>query len=55
MRVMKGLLGLLLAMPLLASAEEVGQVSTGFKIVGPNDRIEVEAFEAPKVDGVTCD
>ena len=54
MRVIKGLLGLLLAMPLLASAEEVGQVSTVFKFVGPNDRIVVEAFDDPKVDGVTC-
>ena len=54
MRVMKGLLGLLLAMPLLASAEEVGQVSTVFKFVGPNDRIVVEALDDPKVDGVTC-
>ena len=54
MRVMKGLFGLLLAMPLLACAEEVGQVSTVFKFVGPNDRIVVEAFDDPKVDGVTC-
>ena len=37
MRVAKGLLGLLLMMPLLASAEEIGQVSTVFKFVGPND------------------
>ena len=54
MRVMKGLLGLLVAIPLLASAEEIGQVSTVFKFVGPNDRIVVEAFDDPKVDGVTC-
>lgn len=47
MRLVTGLLGLLLAMPLLASAEEVGQVSTVFKIVGPNDRIVVEAFDDP--------
>ena len=53
MRVMKGLLGLLLAMPLLASAEEVGQVSTVFKCVAPNDRSVVEAFDDPKVDGET--
>jgi len=39
---------------LLASAEEIGQVSTVFKFVGPNDRIVVEAFDDPKVDGVTC-
>ena len=54
MRLIKGLLGLMLAMPLLASAEEIGTVSTVFKFVGPNDRIVVEAFDDPKVDGVTC-
>jgi len=43
-----------LAMPLLAGAEEIGQVSTVFKFVGPNDRIVVEAFDDPKVEGVTC-
>ncbi len=50
----KGLFGLFLALPLLASAEEIGQVSTVFKFVGPNDRIVVEAFDDPKVEGVTC-
>src|SRR5476649_1187875 len=54
MRVMNGVLGLLLALPLLASAEEIGQVSTVFKFVGPNDRIVVEVFDDPKVDGVSC-
>jgi len=54
MRIAKGLLGLLMALPLLASAEEIGQVSTVFKFVGPNDRIVVEAFDDPKVEGVTC-
>ena len=44
----------LLALPVLASAEEIGQVSTVFKLVGPNDRIVVEAFDDPKVEGVTC-
>ena len=54
MRVSKGIVGLLLALPWLASAEEIGQVSTVFKFVGPNDRIVVEAFDDPKVPGVTC-
>ena len=54
MRVMKGLVGALLMLPVLVSAEEIGQVSTVFKMVGPNDRIVVEAFDDPKVDGVTC-
>jgi len=37
-----------------AAAEEIGTVSTVFKMVGPNDKIVVEAFDDPKVDGVTC-
>lgn len=45
---------MLLALPLWVSAEEIGQVSTVFKFVGPNDRIVVEAFDDPKVEGVTC-
>ena len=44
----------LLAMPMLASAEVVGEVSTVFKMLGPNDKIVVEAFDDPKVSGVTC-
>lgn len=43
-----------LALPMLAGAEEIGQVSTVFKFLGPNDRIVVEAFDDPKVEGVTC-
>jgi len=54
MRVAKGLLGLCLALPLVVQAEEIGEVSTVFKWVGPNDKIVVEAFDDPKVGGVTC-
>ncbi|KPW53245.1 MULTISPECIES: CreA family protein [Pseudomonas syringae group] len=54
MRAINGFLAALLFMPALVSAEEIGQVSTVFKMVGPNDRIVVEAFDDPKVDGVTC-
>lgn len=54
MRMLKVGLALLLAWPVLAAAEEVGQVSTVFKFLGPNDRIVVEAFDDPKVAGVTC-
>lgn len=45
---------LLLAAATQARAEEIGSVSTVFKLVGPNDKIVVEAFDDPKVDGVTC-
>ncbi|AOE83517.1 CreA family protein [Pseudomonas sp. TCU-HL1] len=54
MRLIKGMAAALLALPLLVVAEEIGSVSTVFKWVGPNDKITVEAFDDPKVDGVTC-
>ena len=54
MRIATGLLGLCLALPLALQAEEIGEVSTVFKWVGPNDKIVVEAFDDPKVEGVTC-
>ncbi|WP_319712645.1 CreA family protein [Pseudomonas aeruginosa] len=54
MRNLAGLLGGLLLLPALAGAEEIGEVSTVFKWVGPNDKIVVEAFDDPKVQGVTC-
>ena len=44
----------LMAVPMGALAEEIGQVSTVFKWLGPNDKIVVEAFDDPKVAGVTC-
>jgi CreA protein len=37
-----------------AWAEEIGAVSTVFKMLGPNDKVVVEAFDDPKVEGVTC-
>ena len=54
MRLFKGLVAVLAAMPLLVAAEEIGSVSTVFKWVGPNDKIVVEAFDDPGVEGVTC-
>ncbi|MFF7706093.1 CreA family protein [Pseudomonas sp. NPDC007930] len=41
-------------LPWVAQAEQVGEVSTVFKFLGPNDKIVVEAFDDPKVEGVTC-
>lgn len=54
MRVAKGLLGALSALPLVAAAEQIGEVSTVFKWLGANDKIVVEAFDDPGVEGVTC-
>ncbi len=37
-----------------ASAEEIGEVSTVFKLLGANHKIVIEAFDDPKVSGVSC-
>jgi len=42
-----------LLIPSLALAEQVGEVDTVFKWLGPNHKIVVEAFDDPLVDGVT--
>jgi CreA protein len=35
-------------------AEDLGCVSTTFRVLGANDKICVSAFDDPKVHGVTC-
>src|SRR3546814_18401510 len=37
-----------------AFADEVGEVSTAFKLLGANHKIVVEAFDDPGVEGVSC-
>jgi CreA protein len=37
-----------------ASSEEIGAVDTVFKLIGPDHKIAVEAYDDPKVTGVTC-
>ena len=41
-----------LSLPL--AAERLGEVSTKFRMLGPNDKIVIEAFDDPAVSGVTC-
>ncbi len=48
------LLSTFLIMVNIAVADEIGNVSTKFKWLGPNDKIVVEAFEDPDVPGVAC-
>lgn len=36
------------------AAETVGTVSTAFKLLGPDHKIVVEAYDDPAVKGVTC-
>ena len=35
-------------------SREVGAISTAFKLIGPNHKIIVTAFDDPKIKGVTC-
>jgi CreA protein len=37
-----------------AHAEPIGEVDTVFKWLGPDDKIVVDAYDDPKVQGVTC-
>ena len=37
-----------------SAAEEVGEVTTAIRILGANHRIVIEAFDDPKVEGVSC-
>jgi CreA protein len=46
-----------LALLLLTNAvhsEEIGAVSTNYKLVGPNDKIVVEVFDDPDISGAAC-
>jgi CreA protein len=37
-----------------ALAENIGEVDTVFKLIGPDHKIVVEAYDDPRVSGVTC-
>lgn len=50
---------LLIAVPVLLAAsptgaEEIGSVDTEFKLIGPDHKVVVEAFDDPAVEGVSC-
>lgn len=45
---------LLMAHPATAAADTIGEVDTAFKLLGPDHKIVVEAYDDPKVAGVTC-
>jgi CreA protein len=49
---LKLLIVMLVSLP--ARAELVGEVNTAFRIIGKDDRVVMEAYDDPKVQGVTC-
>ncbi|MBP5980551.1 MAG: CreA family protein [Halomonas sp.] len=44
----------LLPATLLAQDAHIGSVRTEFRMLGPNNTIEVERFDDPKVQGISC-
>ncbi len=55
MKTLFALLALLAAgLAAAAHAETVGEVDTVFKLIGPDHKIVVDAWDDPKVGGVTC-
>ena len=48
------LIALALALGASAQAQSIGSVDTVFKWIGPDHKIVVDAYDDPKVRGVTC-
>jgi CreA protein len=47
-------LSVLFLLTSISQAEEIGSVSTTWRALSPNDKIVIEAFDDPKIQGVTC-
>ncbi|MFO1242214.1 MAG: CreA family protein [Rickettsiales bacterium] len=47
-------LSILIPFATFADSREIGAVSTAFKLLGPNHKIVVTAFDDPKINGITC-
>ena len=45
---------ILTCLPFALGAEEIGSVDTKFSWTGPDDKIVVEAFDDPDVEGIAC-
>jgi CreA protein len=54
MNVPAAMLGLMICASACARAEPVGEVDTVFKLIGPDHKIVVDAYDDPKVGGVAC-
>ncbi|MFA5985118.1 MAG: CreA family protein [Methylococcaceae bacterium] len=53
-RIVFCILNCIYLLPLSAQSEEIGCLTTTWKLVGANDKICVEAYDDPKVKGVAC-
>ena len=50
----RGVAIVLLVLPVAVLADPIGEVDTVFKLIGPDHKIVVDAYDDPKVNGVTC-
>ena len=53
-RIAAAALALAMTLPSAVRAERIGEVDTVFKLIGPDHKIVIEAYDDPKVSGVTC-
>jgi CreA protein len=54
-RILAAFLALCIAAPAMAdTSKRIGTVDTTFRLLGRNDRIAVDRYDDPKVDGVSC-
>ncbi|HWS75890.1 MAG TPA: CreA family protein [Quisquiliibacterium sp.] len=50
----KAVVAALMLLSTAACADHIGEVDTVFKWLGPDHKIVVDAYDDPKVEGVTC-
>jgi len=50
----KIIFALAMSLSVSAMAEEIGSVDTSFKMIGPDNKIVVQAFDDPEVAGIAC-
>src|SRR5215813_5735701 len=53
-RIVAALAFALLAFSPALAQERVGEVSTTFRVVGPNDKVVIDRFDDPKVENASC-
>jgi len=44
----------LLSFTSVLAQERIGEVSTTFRVVGPNDKVVIDRFDDPKVENASC-
>ncbi len=54
MKCMVNVLFVFVLMVSISHSEEIGSVDTKFNFLGPDHKIVIEAFDDPKIEGVTC-